>query len=304
MKQITESVLQNVGRVGFIGAGKVGFTLGRYFAEHGVQVSGYVSRHLQSAKEAAEFTKSKAFSDENELLLSSDTLFLTVPDGQIKDVWDHMRTLPADLAGKTVCHVSGALSSSIFSGMDQTGSVGFSVHPLFAISDKLSSYKELSKCVFTIEGRDHPKRQAIYELLTGCGNQVELITGESKARYHAAAVAVSNFVVGLSYLGSRMLMECGFSQETADKALLPLLSGSVQNIARQGIVDALTGPVERNDAGTIRRHLQVLKESQKSNPDTDLTTDIYKNMTRLLVKIGEEKHKDYNYEELKEVLKA
>ena len=35
-------------QIGFIGAGKVGFSLGRYFAENGLTVSGYYSRDSQS----------------------------------------------------------------------------------------------------------------------------------------------------------------------------------------------------------------------------------------------------------------
>ena len=46
-------------KIGFIGAGRVGFTLGKYFCEHGVEVAGYYSRNIQSAQEAAEFTNSQ-----------------------------------------------------------------------------------------------------------------------------------------------------------------------------------------------------------------------------------------------------
>lgn len=42
--------------VGFIGAGKVGFSLGRYFTGHSIRVSGYYSRNPKSAHEAADFT--------------------------------------------------------------------------------------------------------------------------------------------------------------------------------------------------------------------------------------------------------
>ena len=40
-------------KIGFLGAGKVGTTLGRYFAEHSVEVAGYYSRSISSASEAA-----------------------------------------------------------------------------------------------------------------------------------------------------------------------------------------------------------------------------------------------------------
>ena len=55
-------------RIGFVGAGKVGFTFGRYIAERGnslcgilsdgekLSVSGYYSAHMESAEEAASFT--------------------------------------------------------------------------------------------------------------------------------------------------------------------------------------------------------------------------------------------------------
>lgn len=55
-------------KVGFIGAGKVGFSLGRFLSEHEIQVTGYYSRHRESAKQAAEFTDSKCY-EEMELLL-------------------------------------------------------------------------------------------------------------------------------------------------------------------------------------------------------------------------------------------
>lgn len=43
-------------RAGIIGAGKVGFSLGKYLVERGIPVTGYYSRNPVSAKEAPEFT--------------------------------------------------------------------------------------------------------------------------------------------------------------------------------------------------------------------------------------------------------
>lgn len=52
-------------KTGFIGAGKVGCSLGRYFTEKGrglgLSVEGYFSRSVESAKEAARFTDSKPY---------------------------------------------------------------------------------------------------------------------------------------------------------------------------------------------------------------------------------------------------
>ena len=280
MKEINDK-WRSLGRIGFVGAGKVGFTLGQYFKAHGVTVSGYYSRHLASAQEAAELTSSTAFSSLEEVARGSDTLFVTVPDGQISSVWDYMRAMQADLSGKIVCHASGSLSSDIFSGSRERKVSAFSVHPLFAISDKYHSYKQLSQSLFTIEGEALEAREQLSSLLKHCGNEVEMIAADKKALYHAAAVVVSNFTVGLSYLGSEMLKSCGFTQENADKALLPLMQGSVDNMARQGSIMALTGPVERGDQETVRRHLQVLEtESEKV---------VYESMTKVLEEIASKK---------------
>ena len=54
-------------RAGFIGAGKVGFTLGKYLAMHGIEISGYYSRTPASAKEAAEFTQSRYYTSIEEI---------------------------------------------------------------------------------------------------------------------------------------------------------------------------------------------------------------------------------------------
>ena len=53
---------------------------------------------------------STAFSSLEEVARGSDTLFVTVPDGQISSVWDYMRAMQADLSGKIVCHQGQALT--------------------------------------------------------------------------------------------------------------------------------------------------------------------------------------------------
>jgi len=50
-------------------------------------------------------------------------------------------------------------------------------------------------------------------------------------------------------------------QDSAREALLPLLQGTVNNLRRLGLPDALTGPIARGDLGTVRRHLEALEAS-------------------------------------------
>ena len=60
-----------------------------------------------------------------------------------------------------------------------------------------------------------------------------------------------------------------------------------------GPVEALTGPVERADASTIKKHLGVLAEREKR---------IYESISGVLVDIAKIKHPDRDYGEVLNVL--
>ncbi|MHB8061010.1 MAG: Rossmann-like and DUF2520 domain-containing protein, partial [Ruminiclostridium sp.] len=231
-------------KIGFVGAGKVGFSLGKYFCEHGLNVIGYYSRNPQSALQAAEFTGTMYFSDIVSIVEASDTLFLTVPDGAIKELWDYIDKL--SIKNKMICHCSGSLSSSVFSNIDNHAAYGYSIHPLLGISDKLNSYKELSYAFFTLEG-SKGRLFEIQMLLKSLGNSVQVVLSENKAAYHSAAVFASNLMVALAQTGIDLLKNCGFDEQNASLALYPLMLGNMKNIVIQGTVEALTGPIERCD---------------------------------------------------------
>lgn len=307
MQQMDEINKRKPGSMGFVGAGKAGFTLGKYFAEHGAQLSGYYSRNTSSASAAARFTESREYGQIKELVADSDILFLTVPDGSIKTVWDEIKVCGEDLSGKLLCHASGSLSSEIFEGADERGVDTLSLHPLFAISDKYHSFEQLHRTVFTIEGSSGKWQNVMEEFIRDCGNKVERIDAEYKPLYHTAAVVASNFLVGLSYLSSSLLKCCGFSAEGAEQALLALMAGSMDNVIAQGAVAALTGPVERNDCDTVRKHLQALAElernsGQKQILDAEHAMQVYRSMTALLMEVGSVKHKDADYGPMRDVM--
>ena len=83
-------------KLGFIGVGKVGTTLAKYLAPHHT-IIGFTSRSYKSAEEAADFTASRAFEHFEELIPFCDTVFITVPDGQIKPVWNEILASDIDL---------------------------------------------------------------------------------------------------------------------------------------------------------------------------------------------------------------
>lgn len=286
-------------KIGFIGAGKVGFSLGRYFAEHGLDVIGYYSKRPESAKEAADFTNTRKYDTIAELLRDSDTLFLTVPDGRIGEVWDCMKNL--EIKNKIICHCSGSISSAAFFDGEERGAYVYSVHPLYAISSKYESWQELGKAYFTLEG-SVGRREEMAQTLRRAGLQVMITTPENKTLYHCGAVVVSNLAAGLYALGADILECCGFGKEDAQKALAPLFLGNATAVAERGPVEALTGPVERGDASTIEKHIAAIKGAVGLLSREQLM-EIYLCLSERLVDIAAEKHPDRNYGTVMEVIK-
>lgn len=237
--------------IGFIGAGRVGCSLGKYFIMHGFNVSGYYSRSQKSACLAAELTETKAFETMEELVHNSDVVFLTVLDGMISSVWKKINS--PELSNRIVVHCSGAMTSEVFDGAIENMGV-VSMHPLMAVSTK---NQDLSGAFFTIEGNSKGKNTVI-EILTKCGNSYQEISMESKVKYHAAAAVSSNLVTGILDMALEMFKDCGFSDENARKAIRPLVEGNVKAVMDMGAGPALTGPVSRRDYETVQKHMEVL----------------------------------------------
>lgn len=273
-------------RIGFIGAGKVGCTLGKYFRENGIPVSGYYNRTSEHAKEAAEFTDTLYYEDVNDLINESDMIFITVSDNSIPMVYGSLDK--KILAGKIIAHSSGALSSSVFTDSGTYGFYGYSIHPIYAVNDRFTAYKNFQNAFITIEGNED-KIDFLLNLFRSLGNKTAKISSENKVRYHSAAVFASNLVCGLFGKAEDILVSCGFSQDDAKDALKGLFLDNASGIADKGPMLQLTGPIERNDTGTVRKHLEVLSEDEK---------ELYIAASKAVLKLAKRKHSDRDYNEM------
>ena len=308
-------------KTGFIGAGKVGTSLGKYFAEAdpqaGMTVEGYYSRSRDSAEDAARFTGTKAFDNMEALVKECDVIFLTVPDGSISGCWQQLSGY--DIKGKSICHCSGAMAAAdAFNGIEETGAFGYSVHPLFAVSDRYSAYRELADVFFTIEGGSSclkitENRAAagaadstysgegkknlymIKDFLEAMGNPVRIIDGRDKTMYHCAAAMASNLVCGLIDQSLELMTRCGFTNDEAIRALAPILTGNMAHIAQDGPTASLTGPIERNDTITVKKHLECLED--------DSEREMYRLVSSRLVRMAQQRHPDRDYAGMTELLR-
>ena len=297
-------MIESNARVGFVGAGKVGTALGELFRSCGIVVSGYSSLLAEDAQAAAEKTASDAYADAAEVVEASDVIFFTVPDGEISNAWKSLVVSYGAAAcdalfGKIVCHCSGALPAAVFADAAEYGAKAASVHPLFAISGGGSAQAKIGTALFTLEG-DESALATVSALLDVCGVHHREIASSDKPLYHAAAVCASNLAVGLFAIAQTMLERCGFGADEARSALRVLFVGNCESIAERGPIDALTGPIERNDAETVVGHLMAFRE----DPTLLKERDAYTALSRVVVEVAAAKHPERDYSHIAEILRA
>lgn len=243
-------------KIGFIGAGKVGQSIGILMFSKGVQISGYYSKTKQSALDASKRFDCIAFDSLKQLIMSSDIIGITVNDDQINQVVDAIQSLNLNIEDKLFFHMSGAHDATYLKKICPNA---FSLHPLRAFPEVVTSPEAFDDIYFSLEGANTYVREWI--------NQLDLlhfeISSNQKAQYHSAAVIVSNYLVSVLDFGFSQFKDIGLSEALIMKSLWPLITNTIQNVETLGTREALTGPIVRGDIETIQRHLGVLDPSSK-----------------------------------------
>ncbi|MGH2831011.1 MAG: DUF2520 domain-containing protein, partial [Actinomycetota bacterium] len=173
--------------------------------------------------------------------LAADVVVVAVPD-------DAMPEVVALVArgvrpGTTVVHTSGLHGAAVLA---PCGERTAAVHPAQAIA---SAQTALDGVWFGVTCPAAMRSWSEWFVAELGGIPVH-VGEEERPRYHAALCIASNFAVALAGDAEDLL---------PDRALLaPLLRQTVENVVALGADAALTGPVVRGDAGTVRAHLAAL----------------------------------------------
>jgi predicted short-subunit dehydrogenase-like oxidoreductase (DUF2520 family) len=117
--------------------------------------------------------------------------------------------------------------------------------------------RTLPGCTITIEATE-PLDALLLALTERLQCRVNRLPPGMRARYHAAAGYVSQFVNVLFDEAATLWATWGATEAQAVQALLPLARGTLEAIGGAGIARAMPGPVSRGDVGSIDKHLQAL----------------------------------------------
>lgn len=196
------------------------------------------------------------------LAMGTTILILAVPDSAVAEVaWDLAQMGPAP-AGCVALHLSGVLSLDVLAPLHGAGYATGSLHPLQSVADPWQACDRLFGSAYAVAGEPAAKRTAL-RLVDALGGMPLVIAPALRPLYHAAAVTASNYMVAVFGLAVRLLEAAGVPADEAPRALLPLVRGTIENLDQIGVAGALTGPIARGDADTVRLHLARLSAEER-----------------------------------------
>lgn len=269
-------------RVGFVGAGLMGRTMGILLGRSGYEVVGYFSRSETSAYRVAKEVGSKFFSDMGKLAANCDVLFITTPDDVIEPIARSLGQMGCLRGGQVLVHMSGSHSSKILQPALVYGAEGLSMHPLQSCASTEEAIINLPRSLFSLEGGPEALRLG-KAMVSRIGAEFFVLNSQDKVLYHGAACIASNYLVAL-FDGARELLELsGVDPGLQVRALISLMEGTLSNLKALPAEEALTGPIARGDIGTVSRHLKAI---EKTAPHL---LDIYKTMGRRALQLARNK---------------
>lgn len=246
-------------KIGIIGAGVVGTAVGAVLNDLGYEITGVYDIKPESTQQLVKKTGCKVCCLPQDVASSADVIFITTCDSAIEQVVDLLVQSELLHEGQVLVHMSGAQSAEIMGKARNWGAKVLSVHPLQSFASTEMAIQNLRGSVFSIEGDKEAYNVAVC-IVEALGGEYFFIDHRAKPLYHAGACVVSNYLVSLVDLGVKLLESTGIPHELAGKALMPLIHGTINNIEKIGVPNALTGPIARGDLSTVCKHLDCLDD--------------------------------------------
>ncbi len=242
--------------VGFVGAGAAAWSLVPACAAAGHAVVAVAAAHPESAAVlAAAHAGCRDVATAQAVADVADLVFIVVPDDRIGAVAAALRWRPGQMA----VHCGGALPAAALAAAARAGAAVGALHPLFPMVRGRPA--DFRGAFFALEAESERLRALLEGIVVAAGGRCGTVPVVRRALYHAAVTLVSNATVTVTTLAARCLEET-VGVQGALEAILPLLRGAVENVARSGgaVGGAITGPIGRGDADVLSAHVRAVGE--------------------------------------------
>lgn len=238
--------------VAIVGAGRVGTAVAVLMQRAGHRIAAVSGRDATPARAALQLPGVDVLPAED-AAAAGDLVLIGVPDDEIEATAG--RIAGAIRPGAWVAHLSGALGLAALAPARTERIVA--IHPLMTVPDVESAIERIPGSTAAVTAATEQGFALGERIARDIGAASFRLADERRPLYHAAAVFASNYVVASTGVAEELLRDSGVPDPAA--ALLPLARATLDNIARLGPGEALTGPAVRGDAGTVARNLEALR---------------------------------------------
>ena len=242
--------------VGAIGAGRVGAVLAAALGRAGHRPVAVAAVSRASLRRAETLVPEAAVLAPDEVAARSDLLLLCVPDDVLAELVTGLAAADVVKPGTLVAHTSGAHGYRVLDPLLSVGALPLALHPVMTFTGTDVDLQRLAGACFGVTSPDE-LRFAAEALVIEMGAEPVWIEESLRPLYHAALATGANHLVTLVNQAADLLRDAGVEQPA--RMLGPLLGAALDNALRHGDA-AMTGPVARGDAGTVRTHLDVLAD--------------------------------------------
>jgi predicted short-subunit dehydrogenase-like oxidoreductase (DUF2520 family) len=257
--------------VGVVGTGRAGSVIGAALKRAGHQVKACTAVTDLSKLRAEALLPGVAILSIEETVADRDLILLSIPDDVLAQVVSGLAATNAVSPGTFVMHLSGRYGIEVLRPLTELGCLPLALHPVMTFTGTSIDLNRLSACPFGVT--THPTLRPVAEtLVMEMGGEPVWVPEASRSLYHAALTFGANNLMTLVNQTSELLESAGITNPEA--LVAPLLSASLDNALRNGD-SALTGPIARGDAETVREHLRVLGNFDPA------VTQAYRSLARL-----------------------
>ena len=243
------------------GAGRVGLAILKLARERGVVLTGAWNPRDVRAERRSLVPGVPIEVTSEPVAVAADLWLIAVPDDAIADVAERLARAPGPRP-LAAAHCAGAIPAALLAPLAAQGVACGSFHPAMTFLGAEGDAEALAGAVVAIEGE--PRAVELLERLADrLGIARVSVAAESKARYHTALVLASNGRMALDAAAVRLLQEAGLDEAEALALLKPLTARTEENLRGATPAHALTGPVARGDARTVRSQLDALADSPR-----------------------------------------
>ena len=228
-------------RVGVVGVGRVGSTLGAALARAGHDVVAVSGVSALSRRRAEQMLPGVPVLPPDEAVAAAEFVLLAVPDDDLRPLVAGLADTGAWRPGQLVAHTSGAQGIGVLDPAAARGVIALALHQVMTFTGRPEDLDRIDGATFGVTAPDE-LRAVAESLVLEMGGEPVWVPETARPLYHAALSLGANHLVTL--VNDALQLLDGVGVQDSPRLIAPLLSAALDNALRLRDA-ALTGPVSR-----------------------------------------------------------